>query len=193
VCQHEIRQQEKVMQALCLVAHPDDCVIFGYSYIYNHSKLDWTVGYLTCTADSDRGIELDQFWRKRQIKTTFLNFVDHWHDNQQQKLLHWTYQDAAQACWNLAKQYSIVLTHDQHGDYGHIHHRVVHNSVCSHPGLITFAKPGTGTDTFQVPLTAYDPDELPLHATVIKGFHHDLHANSYHVPEHVQQIVKEIV
>jgi LmbE family N-acetylglucosaminyl deacetylase len=38
------------MKALCLVAHPDDCVIFAYSYIYNHPEHNWTIGYLTYTA-----------------------------------------------------------------------------------------------------------------------------------------------
>jgi dolichol-phosphate mannosyltransferase len=29
------------MKALCLVAHPDDCVIFAYSYIHHHPEYSW--------------------------------------------------------------------------------------------------------------------------------------------------------
>lgn len=179
------------MKALCLVAHPDDCVIFAYSFIYNHAQLDWTVGYLTYTADSDRGQEFVKFWNQRNIATVFLGFKDHWHDNEQKKLLHWTQQQAVDACRKLSQDYDLVLTHDHNGDYGHIHHQVVHDSVADHPGLVTFARPETGTDTYQVPLSAYDPSELPLHADVIKGFHYDIHSNSYHVPAHVKQLIKE--
>ena len=38
-----------------IVAHPDDCVIFALSYIYNHPEHKWTIGYLTYTAQDPRG------------------------------------------------------------------------------------------------------------------------------------------
>ncbi len=179
------------MKALCLVAHPDDCVIFAYSFMYHHPQFDWTVGYLTYTSDTPRGQEFVKFWTQRDTSTVFLGFEDDWHDNEQKKLLHWTQQDAINACQQLAQDYDLVLTHDHDGDYGHIHHEVVYESVANHPGLITFARPGTGTNTYQVPLSAYNPGELPLHADVIKGFHYDIHSNSYHVSAYVNQLIKD--
>lgn len=166
------------MKALCLVAHPDDCVIFAYSYIYHHPEHNWTIGYLTYTEQDPRGREYQQFWQRRNIPTVFLGFEDHWHDNEQKQLTRWYGIDAAAACWNLAKDFDLVLTHDEYGDYGHIHHCVVNDAVKYHPGLITFAKPGQGT-TYILPDTAYTLEEFPLTADVVRGFHSTQHRNSY--------------
>lgn len=170
------------MKALCLVAHPDDCVIFGYSFIYNRPHLDWTVAYLTYTEQEPRGKEFANFWAKRCIKTEFLGFEDHWHDQEQQQFTRWAATDAIKACRQLAQSYGIVLTHDQHGDYGHIHHRLVHDAVANHPGLVTFAPPGQGNATFSVPSDAYSLSEFPLHCDIVKTFHTQGHRNSYSVP-----------
>lgn len=169
---------ESRIKALCLVAHPDDCVIFGYSYIHNHLHYDWTIGYLTYTESDPRGAELKQFWNKRNIPCVFLGFEDHWHDNEQGRLTRWYGLDAAAECQLLAKDYDIVLTHDEHGDYGHIHHRVVHDAVKDHPNLVTFAKPGEGT-TYIIPAGTYSLDELPMHKDIVAGFHREQHQNSY--------------
>lgn len=29
------------MRVLCLVAHPDDCAIFGYRSVFNHNECNW--------------------------------------------------------------------------------------------------------------------------------------------------------
>ena len=166
------------MKALCLVAHPDDCVIFAYSYMFNHPEHEWTVAYLTYQSHEPRAREFSEFWNKRNIDTVFLGFEDHWHDNEQKQLTRWYGLDAAAECQLLARDYDIVLTHDEHGDYGHIHHQLVHDAVKDHPGLITFAPPGQGT-TYILPEGAYSLDELPLHRDIIAGFHPTIHQNSY--------------
>lgn len=166
------------MNALCLVAHPDDCVIFGYSYMYNHPEHNWTVGYLTYTEQDPRGREFAEFWSQRNISTVFLGFEDHWHDNEQKQLTKWYALDAMTACWNLAKNYDLVLTHDEYGDYGHIHHCIVHDAVKYHSNLVKFARPGQGT-TYKIPTGVYSLDELPLHRDIITQFHSNEHKNSY--------------
>lgn len=170
------------MKALCLVAHPDDCVIFAYSYIHNHPELDWTIGYLTYTKADPRGAELADFWQRRNIPCVFLGFVDDYHDQEQQQLLQWYGIDAMAECAALAREYDLVLTHDEHGDYGHIHHQVVHDAVKRHPNLVTFARPGTGT-TYTVPAGTYSLDELPMHGEIIASFHATEHKNSYKEPK----------
>ena len=99
------------MKALCLVAHPDDCVIFGYSYIYNHPEYDWTVAYLTYQAHEPRAQEFITFWGKRNIPVRFLGFVDDWHDQEQQQLTRWHGIHAEAECHNLAKEYEIGRAH----------------------------------------------------------------------------------
>ncbi len=171
------------VKALCLVAHPDDCVIFAFSYIHNHPEMDWTVGYLTYSEQDPRGAELSAFWHRRNIRTVFLGFEDHWHDNEQKQFTRWTEESADSACWRLARDYDLVLTHDEQGDYGHIHHALVHRAVQWHPRLVTFAPPGQGTVTLSVPPGTYTIDELPLHGSVIQGFHNTQHQNSYKEPQ----------
>lgn len=167
------------MKAICMVAHPDDCVIFGYSYIYNHSDWDWTVAYLTYTADSDRGRELLEFWQRRGVATCFLGYEDNPQDYQNNALLTWNPVQALNSVQQQVRGFDIVLTHGSEGDYGHVHHQLVHEAVAQHPRLVTFAAPGTGTCTLSLPSTAYSLDELPLHADVVKGFHATSHTNSY--------------
>jgi LmbE family N-acetylglucosaminyl deacetylase len=166
------------MKALCMVAHPDDCVIFAYSYIYNHAEYNWTIGYLTYTKLDPRGAEIAEFWRKRSVDCVFLGFEDHWHDNEQGQFTRWSAVAAESACWTLAADYDLILTHDEHGDYGHIHHQLVHRAVVQHHRVITFASPGKGT-TYTIPAGTYSLDELPLHREVVACFHSAGHQNSY--------------
>jgi len=169
---------ESSVKALCLVAHPDDCVIFGYSYIHAHPEYRWTIGYLTYTAQDPRGEEMSAFWQRRGIDCVFLGFEDHWHDNEQKQFTRWTAEHAERACWELARKYDLVLTHDEHGDYGHIHHALVHQAVQWHPRLVTFAPVGQGT-TYSIPAGVYSLDELPAHGHIVAGFHQHSHQNSY--------------
>lgn len=166
------------MKALCLVAHPDDCVIFAYSYIWHHPELDWTIGYLTYSLPHPRAQEFADFWHRRNIPTIFLGFEDHWHDQEQKQFTRWTEESADRACWNLARDYDLVLTHDEHGDYGHIHHALVHRAVRWHPRLVTFVKPGQGTQ-YELPPLAYSLQELPLHSDIVASFHPSVHSNCY--------------
>jgi len=167
------------MKALCLVAHPDDCVIFAYSYIYNHPEHEWTIGYLTYTEQDPRGAELAEFWKQKGIPCVFLGYVDNYRDIETKQISF----DTVAACndmQQLASQYELVLTHDAQGDYGHLHHAFVHQSVFDHPHLVTFAKPGHGTVTYSVPAGTYSADQLPQHWQVIAGFFPTgTHTNSY--------------
>ncbi len=89
------------IKALCLVAHPDDCVIFAYSYIYNHPEMSWTICYLTYTELSDRGSELSKFWAQRNIPCVFLGHVDDYHDLETKKISF----DTKQAQQQIKKNY----------------------------------------------------------------------------------------
>lgn len=171
------------MKALCLVAHPDDCVIFGLSYIHNHPEYDWTIGYLTYTVTDPRGQEMAAFWQRRSINTVFLGFEDHWQDDEQKQFTRWPSDAAEAACWNLAQNYDLILTHDEHGDYGHIHHELVHRAVARHYNVVTFAPHNQGTVTLTVPLDTYGLSEFPLHGNIIQSFHIDQHRNSYKEPQ----------
>ena len=157
------------MKALCVVAHPDDCIIFGYSYIYNHPEMDWTIGYLTYTAADARGQEIAAFWQRRGIPCVFLGYVDDYRDLESQQISFDTVAARADLV-ALADQHDLVLTHDADGDYGHLHHVFVHDCVQHHANLVTFANLGSGTVTLTVPPDTYDLAELPQHQHIVASF-----------------------
>lgn len=167
------------MKALCMVAHPDDCVIFAYSYIYNHPEHAWTIGYLTYTESDPRGREIAQFWQRRGIDTVFLGHVDDYHDLETRQCSFDTVL-AQQQIHTLIEKFDTVLTHDERGDYGHLHHKFVHDAVALHPRVIKFAALNMGTTELSVPAGTYTLDELPLHADVIGAFFpNGQHQNNY--------------
>lgn len=166
------------MKAVTVVAHPDDCVIFAYSFMHNHADYDWTIVYLTYTEWEPRAQEFRKFWERRNVTTIFLGYRDDYRDIENKKISF----DEAQACKeivSLIKNYDLVLTHDQHGEYGHLHHVFVHDATRDHPRRVTFAGPGQGTVKYTVEPGAYSLDELPLHRDIIAGFHSTTHNNEY--------------
>jgi hypothetical protein len=180
------------MKAMVMVAHPDDCVIFAYSFMHAHPQLEWTVCYLTCTPNDYRGRELRAFWERRGITTQFLGYTDNWHDIENKQISF----DEAYAWIDIQEAISdqdIVVTHNAEGDYGHLHHVFVHNAVLDyHPGAITFSKIGQGNVRYTVPTGTYALDELPEHGKIIASFHQTEHANEYFIPDTVKELLNKL-
>lgn len=176
------------MKATAIVAHPDDCIIFAYSFIHAYPELDWTICYLTYTANDYRGSELKAFWDKRNIKTKFLGYIDDWHDIGNKKI-SFNEEDAWVDIQFAIADQDIVLTHDEAGDYGHLHHVFVNRATANHPCRITFAGIGKGNAKFTIPTGVYSLDELPNHGPIIAGFHSTEHANEYFIPDTVKELL----
>lgn len=152
-----------------MVAHPDDCVIFGYPLIAN-SQAEWHICYLTYTPESDRAQEISKFWNKRNVSTEFLGCVDLWEDTVKQKL-HFDTEFYKNAIQQKVSEYDLVLTHYQDGDYGHIHHKFVHEAVKTVPvPQVYFASDFNDNLNVVIPIQSYGLDELPMHCDVIAGF-----------------------
>ena len=168
------------MKAVCMVAHPDDCVIFAYSLMHHFDRLSWHVGYLTYQHTDPRAQELDRFWTRRGVTTSFLGFVDDYHDVELGRPSFDT-DAACHAIQDITRDADVIVTHDADGDYGHPHHKFVHGCVrgLCHDHVITFAPPGQGTHHYKIDHLDYDQTELPLHWSVIQGFHPATHRNSY--------------
>ena len=168
------------MKAVCMVAHPDDCVIFAYSLMHHFDRLQWHIGYLTYQDSDSRAHEFDQFWARRGVSTSFLGFPDDYHDIESGQPSFDT-NAARDAIHRLVHDADVIVTHSANGDYGHPHHAFVHRcvSLLCHDHVITFAPPGQGTHDYHVPEPDYSESELPLHWSVIQGFHAKAHRNSY--------------
>jgi hypothetical protein len=159
------------MKAVCLVAHPDDCIIFAYAFINHFKNYNWHIVYLTHEEYSPRGQEIRNFWNKRKIKTSFLGFNDNPEDTPKNQITF----DKNLACdtmRQLVKDYDIILTHGMAGEYGHIHHKFIWQCLRNFPNLITFAYNRKILSlAYTLPESTYDLAEVPLHADIIKLFH----------------------
>jgi LmbE family N-acetylglucosaminyl deacetylase len=154
------------MKAVCMVAHPDDCVIFGLGFILAHPEYTWHIVYLTYRLNTPRGKEMYDFWSRRGVTVDFLGFSD----NKKDMLLNKLSFDPTMACNFIQTEIEsadLVLTHGETGEYGHIHHKFVHECCRYHPHLVTFADSG---DAYSVPSQSYTLQELPRHARSIAMF-----------------------
>ena len=177
------------MKATVMVAHPDDCVIFAYSFMNHYPQLVWTVCYLTYTEQDVRGREFANFWRQRGVSTKFLGYVDDYRDIEAKEISFDT-KAAAKDIKEAIQDQDIVLTHDHNGDYGHLHHVFVNQTVCqNHNQVVCFAGPGQGNVKYAVDPGVYSLDELPLHRDVIAGFHQHTHVNEYTINERTKKIL----
>ena len=172
------------MKALAMVAHPDDCVIFAYSYIHNHPEYAWTICYLTYCEWDARAQEFRKFWNRRNIPTIFLGYRDDYRDIEN-NCISFNEDQAHREISGITKNYDLVLTHDENGDYGHPHHVFVNRATGDHPRRITFAGPDHGTVKYHIEPGTYSLDELPQHRSVISGFHSDSHTNEYTVCKNI--------
>jgi LmbE family N-acetylglucosaminyl deacetylase len=154
------------MKAICMVAHPDDCIIFAIGYILAHPELDWSICYLTHSAEGNRGQEISQFWQQRNIATDFLGFEDVSTDMLFGNI-SFDQTKAHTAIFNKIFHGDLILTHNATGEYGHVHHKFVHSVCRYHPNVVTFAdSPGFA---YAVPEDYYSLDELPLHRDGIRS------------------------
>lgn len=159
------------MRAICLVAHPDDCAIFGYQFIADNPSWDWSVWYLTYTLDSDRVQELKKFWNSRGVSVGAGGFCDSW-DRVGKGELGFDADHARTIMRGAIEGYDLILTHNSEGEYGHLHHRFIHDFVqqVSTPKVYF----GNGSVQFNwnrlLELPPFDSNELPLHKSVIDGF-----------------------
>lgn len=155
----------KNKKGMCLVAHPDDCVIFAQAFIEEHKNINWTIVYLTHDAESDRGKEISSYWYLQGIEVAFLGFQDRIPlSNQNEevavlgKLIDRDMMD-----------FDLVLTHNAIGEYRHVHH-VLLNSVAQ---KLPQPKVYFGCGFFhnhQSPMPKNTAPDLPLHKDIIAKF-----------------------
>jgi len=174
------------MKALLMVAHPDDCIIFGMGLIHYRPSWQWTIAYLTYTKLSTRGQEISNFWARRNINTVWLGFADNYRDIENNAISF----DSVAAENQIAatvQDYTVVVTHDAAGDYGHIHHRFVNQCVNRfHKSVITFSPFGQGNLCVDMPDDLYTLDEIPIHHSSIGDFISPVgRKNEYRIPEHL--------
>ena len=175
------------MKALCLVAHPDDCVIFGWGFIKKY-PFDWTIAYLTHDDSDPRSIEMQQFWKKHYVKTIHGGFNDDW-NMVQNNHLGFDEIDGANFCRTITDKFDLLLTHNHFGEYGHLHHKFINQ--CIRDMLIPKVYFGNFPEYYNeiITIEPYNVHDLPLHKDVILGF--DNSRFKYYITEQVQKTLNE--
>lgn len=176
------------MKAAAAVAHPDDCVIFAWPFIEAHPEFDWTIVYLTYRCTDPRGKEVQEYWAKRKIKTHFLGFLDDYKDQLTQELNFWHGIHAEHELQDACKGADLILTHNEDGDYGHIHHKLVNSAFKSSDAKKVYFASTFNYNTKYSVNTPVDTNELPLHKEVVEGFQ-DRNTGLYIVTEEAKNLL----
>ena len=157
------------IKALCVVAHPDDCVIFARPFIERYSEFEWTILYLTYSSYDPRAMEMTAYWQRRNVATVNLGFVDDYRD-MENNLVSFNAEQAQREIFNISSKYDLLLTHNPDGDYGHIHHKFVSDSVqpVTKPKVYFAKYEQSNMECCSV--SDINLTELPLHWEVVSGF-----------------------
>jgi len=180
------------MRAVCLVAHPDDCVIFAWPFIEAHPEFEWVIVYMTYNQSDNRAKEMQAYWQRRGVVTAFMGHVDNYKDLETKSFNFWDPGLVSEHVRVNVEVHNpaLILTHNADGDYGHIHHMLV-SQIADSIGKpkVYFAS----TFNYNVQYAVKQPvavDELPLHRNVIEEFT-DRNIGRYIVTPEAELILKE--
>ena len=157
-------------RALCIVAHPDDCLIFGYHYILSHRQYRWTIVYLILDDHSPRVEEMRGYWARHAIDVFSLDLP---HDPPPSDLSNGRcsipFRQAKDTIESLVRDYDHLLSHGRTGEYGHPHHIFLHGIIRElGREFVAFDVGPTAPLRFSMPR---DHDGmLPLHRRAIRRF-----------------------
>jgi hypothetical protein len=175
------------LKALCVVAHPDDCVIFARPFMDAYPEFKWHILYLTYCHFEPRGREMADYWRRRDVTTIHLGYVDTYLD-MENNLLSFNSEQAAREIVNIGQDYDLILTHNADGDYGHIHHQFVSRSASLIEQPKVYFANHLQSNLECRAITAIALDELPLHREIIQQFN-ELDTGRYLATETAQELL----
>ena len=154
-----------------MVAHPDDCVIFGWPIVKQYKHLDWTILYMTYDRGTPRGDEIAKFWQDENVRVDFCGIEDNETDLIQKQIVSFDKDTVKQMIQIKVKQFDVVVTHGQDGEYGHPHHIFCHNTINElDMPKVFFCNGNTANLHITNIQERQDLSKLPLHRKVIEGF-----------------------
>ena len=162
------------IKGLLVVAHPDDCVIFGWPIIKKYSGIEWRILYMTYDKEQPRGKEVEAFWEEEGIPVDFCGVIDNHIDLDRGTIVSFNKDQVEEKILHLSRGFDLVVTHGEHGEYGHPHHVFVHRVVSQIDVPKVYFSSGDHSNLYidGKTLGRQDLSKLKLHREVIEGFTH---------------------
>jgi len=161
-------------RGLLVVAHPDDCVIFGWPIMKKYDAIEWRILYMTYDKEQPRGKEVEEFWKEQGVPVDFCGVKDDHVDLDCGKIVSFDKEQVRNKMLKLATGYDIVVTHGKNGEYGHPHHVFVNQTIRMIEAPQVYFSNGHDANLHidGKTLGRQDLSKLPLHREVIEGFVH---------------------
>ena len=179
------------MKAIAVMAHPDDCALFGYYLIKDLGKhLDWHICYLTHGDYDERYQEMKTFWESRGVSVSTLGFEYEWDDVVANKLT-FNETEATTKVLEKVNDYDLIFTHNHLGDYGHVHHLFLNNvlKTTDKPKVYTGIFPDECNINHMYDTSPYIGDDLPLHKSVVDDW--DVKSYKYFITPEAEKFFPE--
>lgn len=116
------------MNAVMVVAHPDDEIIWAGGVLLRHPDWDWTVLSLCRADDPDRRPKFERVCRRLGVRGLISDLDDGdplGEIDPERDIAGRVIESLGSAEWDWC------LTHGRNGEYGHLRHRQVHQAVAA--------------------------------------------------------------
>ena len=112
-----------MINALMIVAHPDDETIWAGGLLSRNNAWNWTIASLCRASDSDRMPKFEKTCRGYGADC----FMADLEDTALEKIETRKVQELLLPLSK--KKFDLIFTHGKNGEYGHIRHKDTHNAV----------------------------------------------------------------
>jgi LmbE family N-acetylglucosaminyl deacetylase len=118
------KKMNKRINALCIVAHPDDETIWMGGTILKNQDWNWTILSLCRKDDKDRAPKFKEVCKLYNAKPIIENLDDKTEGHVKQNHVTDKILSALPK-----KNYDYIFTHGENGEYGHARHIDVHKTI----------------------------------------------------------------